>query len=397
MENEKNKIGIITAAIVGMNAMIGAGMATFPSVLSGQVGPAGTLSCLFSIALILCIGLSLGRTAEIFPGEGWNYLYPSKWGGHITGIFSASCYLIAVTVAMGFLTQQAGVWSHVIFPFIAPKYLGILIILILMSLVLAGAHTSSWAQYVIAGFVLIPLILTGTYCWFHFNPKLLVPFMPHGITSVFQTSSIIMFAFGGFESIISLYAIVKNPTKNVPRAFILAISGVGLFYLFFFYGVLFAIPKHYFAEGLQEPLSSVLAKFFPSAKILSNFVWIGAMFGIIGTLHSMIWSLSTLFTSVLKKAKGKTIQTALNKNIWNDKVSVIVTTAAIGLTSLLLHEQALLPLTVFFIVISYTFSIATLFFVKKERFSWHNIITLIGMCGGGLMFYFSAKIIAKLF
>jgi amino acid transporter len=338
MENE-NKIGIITAAIVGMNAMIGAGMATFPTVLSGQVGPAGILSCLFSVALILCIGLSLGRTAEILPGEGWNYLF------------------------------------------------------ILMSLVLAGAHTSSWAQYVIAGFVLIPLILTGTYCWFHFNPKLLVPFMPYGVTSIFQTSSIIMFAFGGFESIISLYAIVRNPTKNVPRAFMLAISGVGLFYLFFFYGVLFAIPKHYFVAGLQEPLSAVLAKFFPTSKILSNFVWIGAMFGIIGTLHSMIWSLSTLFTSVLKKAKGKIIQTALNKNIWNDKVSVIVTTAAIGLTSLLLHEKALLPLTIFFIVISYVLSIATLLFVKKEWISWHNIITLIGICGGGLMFYFATQII----
>ena len=389
MKNE-NKIGIGTASIVGINAMIGAGIAALPTILSSQVGPAGIFSCLFSIMFVMCIGLSLGRMAEIYPGEGWNYLYPSKWGGHGAGIFSSTAYLLAVVSAMGFLTQQAGVWCGTFIPFIPPKYLGLLIIFVLMLLVIAGAEASSITQYIIAACVIIPLGTTAIFCWFHFNPLLLTPFMPHGIKSVLKASPSILFAFGGFESIISLYAIVKNPQKSIPRAFVLAIGTVGFIYLFFFYGILFAIPSFYFSGGLQDTLSNVLKTVFPHAKILSTFVLIGAVFGIIGTLHSMIWSLSTLFTSVLHKAKSSIIKNAIANKTWNNTTSIIVTTFCIGLTSLIFRGEALPALTSFFIVFTYILSIVGLLFIKKEWRSKHNIITMLGLMGGGMMIFFAA-------
>ena len=51
-----------------------------------------------------------------------------------------------------------------------------------------------------------------------------------------------LFALLGFECIVSLYSVVENPTKNVPRAFMIAILFVGGLYLFFTGGIFMDIP-----------------------------------------------------------------------------------------------------------------------------------------------------------
>lgn len=396
-QKNHNKIGLLTATIVGMNAMIGIGIAGLPAILANEVGPAGIISCIFSIFLILCIGLSLGRAAELFPGAGWNYLYPSKWGGHKVGIIASTFYVLAVVAAMGFLTQQAGIWCSTFIPFMPAKYLGVLITLILMLFVIAGAETSSRVQYLIAACVILPLGATALYCWFNFDINLVTPFAPHGTGSIFHAVPLIVFAFGGFESIISLYAILEKPKTNIPRAFIFAILGVGSLYIFFFYGILFAIPNKYFEGGLNTTLFHVLSAYFPQAKILATLVLFGAVFGIIGTLHSMIWSLSTLITSVLKRTKSKLIHNALDKKIWNNKTSVIITTIAIATTSLLIKGETLLPLTSMLIISTFVLSIFALVFVKKEWKSGHNIITLFGLATGVSMIYIAGlKVLSAL-
>jgi len=106
MATEERKIGFRAAVIIAVNAMIGAGVLAMPAVLGRNVGPASIISFFIGIGAVLCIGLSLGRAAEIYPGRGWNYLYPSKWAGHRMGMLASSAYLIGVVIAMGFLVQQ---------------------------------------------------------------------------------------------------------------------------------------------------------------------------------------------------------------------------------------------------------------------------------------------------
>ncbi len=393
-----NKISLRAATIVGINAMIGAGVLAIPAILANIVGPAGIISAFCSIFFVLCIGLSLGRAADIYPGSGWNYLYPSKWAGHKVGLFSAFSYLIGIIIAMGFLVQQAGIWCSHFITFISPKFLAVIIFLILTLLVVAGAQAASWSQYIIAFLVVVPLLLSAVFCWYNFDINLVTPFMPHGVTSIFKGISTIIFALFGFESIASLYPIVKDPQKNIPKAFFISISVVGILYILFLYGILFAVPASYFNLGINESLSGVLARFFYDYKFLSTFVLIGAVFGILGTLHSMLWSSSELFTSVLKKSKSRFIKNCFAKNIWNEKVSIIVTAALIFISFLFLNAKILIPMTALLVVPSYVLSMVSLLFIKKEWVSLRNIITILGLVGGLLVFYFAGHMtIAALF
>lgn len=393
MKNTK-KIGLSTAIIIGVNAMIGAGVLAIPTLLASNVGPAGIITTVLSLIFVLSIGLSLGRLAELYPVNAWSYAYPSKWAGHFTGVISSFFYLFGIIVGMGFLAQLAGVWVGKLVPenlvsILTPQVLGVLIIIILTLLVLAGAKASSWSQYLIVAFVLIPLILTAIYCWYHFNINLVSPFVPQGIVSIFKATPIVLFALLGFESIASLFPVIENPKKNLAKAIVYSILIVGLVYLLFFYGVLFAIPKNYFAAGLSEPLSQVLNNFFPSAQFLSVLIYLGAVFGIVGTIHSMLWSISKLFTNVLSMTKSTVIKMVVDKNIWNEKVAVIATAFFMSIAAVFVDGGILVTMTALFIVPSYVLSISLLLFEKSEWKNNKNLITLIGLSGGFLLVYFA--------
>lgn len=385
----ENKIGLKTAVIIGINAMIGTGILTIPTMLSHAVGPAGIISMILGITFVLAIGLSFGRLANIHSAAGWSYNYPAKWAGHKTGMISAFFYLFGIIVGMGFLAQQAGIWCSKIFPNLHPDLLGIIIISILTLLVLAGAKTSAWTQYLIVLLVLVPLILTSIYCWSNFNVQLTTPFMPNGFTSIFKSLTIVLFALFGFESIASLFPIVENPQKNVPKAFVYSILIVGILYMLFSYGVLFAIPAIFFKNGISEPLSSIMSNYFPQAKFLHIFIFTSAVFGIIGTIHSMLWSISELFTDVLKQTKSNFIHKLIRKNIWNNKVAIVVTSFLMIIAAIFIEGGFLVSMTSLFIVSSYVLSIILLLFEKSEWKSNHNYIALIALLGGAILIYFA--------
>jgi len=385
------KIGVLVATIIGFNAMVGAGVLLMPAMLSSAVGPAGVFTLIFSVVLVLSMGLSLGRAAEIFPGAGWSYLYPSKWAGHIVGLISAFLYIGGLLVAMGVLVQQAGIWTNKIIPMVPAEPLGIYILLFLMLMVVAGAKTSSWWQYIIAFFVVTALLATGFFGWINFKPSLLVPFMPKGFISIFSAGPALLFSFLGFESAVSLYSIVKNPSKNVPKAITSAVILVGILYFLFVFGVLYSVPASYFSEGINVPLVDVLKSVYPNYEFLGFFVIIGAIFAIVGTIHSVLWGVSELLTDVLKRTKSKIIQTALEKRFWNNKVSTLVCTTVMFLSAVLATGEKLVSLTVFFVVPSYTLSVLALLFEKEEWKNRRNYITLVAVFAGSLMIYFAGR------
>ncbi|MFH1644265.1 MAG: APC family permease [bacterium] len=387
MSNGEQKISMTAAAVIAFNAMVGAGVLLMPAILSSLVGPASILTLLLSIVLVISMGLSLGRAAETFPGSGWSYLYPSTWGGHIVGLISSFGYIIGLLLAMGVLVQQAGIWVHKVIPFIPVQPLGIYILLILMILILAGAKTSSWAQYLIAVLVITGLFLSGLFGWLNFDIATLTPFAPNGIMPIFRAGPSLLFSFLGFECVCSLYSIVKDPQKNVPKALIYSVIAVGILYFTFVFGFLYSIPSQYFAGGINVPLVDVLLAAYPKYRILAWLVTTGAIFGIVGTLHSVVWAISELLTSVLQKTKAGFVKTLFKKSFWNEKVSVLVCTAIVLLSAILARGESLVAIVAFFIVPAYTLSIMSLLFAKKKK--QNIVITLIALFGGGIMIYFS--------
>lgn len=384
--DDETKVGIIVATLIGVNAMIGAGVMALPALVAKTAGPAGILSFLLSTVCGIFLGLSLARLAIIHPGKAWNYLYPSLWGGHTCGMLSASCYLFGIIIAMGFLVQQAGIWLHPFIPMIEPQSLGIITLALLTLLVLAGAHVSSWGQYIIASCVVVPLLITTIVCWSHFSFEAITPFMPFGTASIFSAASLTLFSFFGFESISSLYSSLQNPSRTIMYATILSISIVGFIYMIFTAGILFSVPLSCFSAGVNEPLSIVVKRAFPQYTFLPALILVAGLFAIIGTLHSMIWSVGNLFFDVISRVRTRFIIKLLNAKVITNSRIVIVTSVFMGLSSLV-HAEQLIKLAVVLVIITYLLAIIYLLFQKKEWESGFNFITVSACISGIILLY----------
>lgn len=299
--SDQAKIGVTVATIVGMNAMIGAGIFSVPAALASFVGPAGILTYTFVIIAVWCLGTSIARLAQLFPQEGSFYIYAKQWGGHTAGLLSAGSYLLGLLIAMGLLAQVAGTYLHAYFPFISSFFWGIILLCMLTLLNAFGVVLSEVGQIILICTTLFPLILTTIMCFTKANINNLFPFMPYGLTNVFAATRAVIFGFFGFECAASLFSIVKNPEKNVSRALTYAVSIVGVIYLLFVMSLILAVPLNLFSPTL--PLSETLCIIFPHNRWIINCIHLSILSAIIGTVHSMIWSSSALLLSYFKQFK----------------------------------------------------------------------------------------------
>ena len=102
-------------------------------------------------------------------------------------------------------------------------------------------------------------------------------------------------SFIGFDSIAQAGGEAKNPTKTLPRAILLAIVGVGLFYFLFASSVYHIVPWSFVAEeAMVKDISApgLLSYVLPSG--LGIAILAGAAIALINDLPAMLLSVSRL-------------------------------------------------------------------------------------------------------
>jgi amino acid efflux transporter len=389
MSTNTEKIGLATATIIGMNAMIGSGIFTAPAALAANVGPAGILAYLFVIIAALFMALSLARLAQLYPEEGSFYTYAKQWGGHTIGMIAIGSYFIGLVIAMGLLAQMAGSYLHHFFPSLSPQLLATSTLVILTLLNMFGMALSELGQKILICTTIFPLIAITILCFFKGSLSNLTPFAPHGFGNVLKATRMVIFGFFGFECATSLFNIVKKPEKNVPRALTLSILIVGTIYLLFVAAIIYSVPLHLFVDP-RMPLSDVLSVVFPTIPWLITLIHCAILSAIIGTIHSMIWASSNLLTLIVTQFKNATIKKI--GSLITPKIAVLMVGAAILTSNMLLHNLNLFfYITAIFIVISFVLSLITLLTLKKEWKSGQNIQTIIGIATAALIFAFAVE------
>ncbi len=387
--DHSQKIGLLTATIVGMNAMIGAGIFTIPSALAGNAGPASILTFAFVAFAVWCMAQSIARVAQLFPQEGSFYAYVRPWGGHTMGLFAASCYLLGITIAMGLLTHSAG--EHLVryVPSSSPQFLGGSCLIALTFLNLFGISLSSISQQILIVLTVFPLLATTALCFTKASLSNLVPFAPYGIKSIFEQTRTVAFSFFGFEAIASLFAIIRDPQKNLPRAISYSLMIVAGLYLLFVTSLILAIPLHYFSE-YPGPVANALIHVFPGKDWVIECIHISSLFAILGTLHSMIWASGVLTLSLFKKIRVCSTQQLLVCGALNKQSATIFIGGCIFGSFYLLSSTLSFILTALFLITSYVLAMITLLTIPSEWKSGRNAITVTGIATALLIFYFAA-------
>lgn len=381
-QNNQHKIGLMGATIICMNAMIGAGIFTTPAKLALSVGPAGIITYAFVIVAVLFMALSLARVAQIYPEEGAFYTYTKQWGGHAMGILAAGAYIFAVIIALGLITQMAAEYLHAFLPAISTNIFGILIISTIVALNVIGVRIMQLGQLILLCCTLFALISTTLLCLFNANTSNLTPFMPFGWSSLASATSAAIFAFFGFESATSLFPIVENPTKNIPKALTYSLLIVGLIYVSFISAIILAIPREIFTST-RMPISDAIIGVFPQYAWLAKLIGFAILTSFLGVLQSMTYSIATLMFSFFKLTNLKSVT--------QHKNSFQLIVIAIGLFTLFnfyaIKSMGLFfNLTALFIIFAFITSILTLVIKKHDKTLNQKITTILGLSTAVIIF-----------
>jgi amino acid transporter len=391
MSSHKATIGLATATAVCLNAMIGSGIFTAPVAIASSVGPAGILAYLFVGIAVWCLAFAFARLAQLFPGEGSFYRYASQWMGHKGGLLVSGMYLIGLTVAMGMLCHICSFYLVRIFPGIPLVVLGSCSIIVLTFLNMLGVQLSSFGQQILLVCTLFPLCAITILCLCNAHFSYLTPFAPYGFKNILEITRVVIFGFLGFECASSLFGIVEDAPKNVPRAISYSVIIIVIIYTLFVASLILAVPLYLFADA-TKPLPEVLLQVLPNYGWLINLSHFTILSAIVGTLHSMIWSSSTLLHSLMHRIPFMHKFLSRINHSYQHPLMVTAIGGAILFYFLFLHD-----LNFFFsaasalIVGAMCLSVVALLFVRGEWTSGRNGIVLVGLATACVILYFSLQ------
>jgi amino acid transporter len=219
----------------------------------------------------------------------------------------------------------------------------------------------------------------------------LTPFAPFGLTNAIKATRVVIFSFFGFECATSLFSIVKDPAKNVPKALTYSILLVGIIYTAFIGSIIVSTPLSAFADH-NTRISVILLQLFPQYTWIAKFIDFSILAAILGTIHSMIWASSSLLVTILRRINNRHVRSLVNAGYLNTTTAVLCVGAAILVSYTTLHNIDLFfYLTALFIVFSFVMSMITLLTIKQEWQNRQNIKTVLGIFTATAIFIFALE------
>ena len=209
-------LGFWDSVAIGIAAMIGAGIFVVSGIGTRIAGSAVILAFIIAGVVALFNALSSAELAAAIPREGGTYEYArrllSPKIGFITGwFFISSKMLESATIALAF-----GAYVSIVLNF-DPRIFGIVAVLVLTLVNVAGVRTSTDASKVMA---VIKVGLLAAFAFFGLSAVKaahFVPFAPSGLQGVLTASAIVFFAYTGYAGLQLWVKRLRNLEKRFRK------------------------------------------------------------------------------------------------------------------------------------------------------------------------------------
>ena len=281
-------LGLFQVFAIGTGTMIGAGIFVLPSIAISTAGPAAIFAFVLGGLITLATTLSVVELATAMPRAGGSYYFISRALGPMFGtVIGLGAYLSLVfkgSFALIGLAEYLNVFFD--FPVVVVALIsGILLILINYR----GAKSSGNLQNIIVVFLILILVAFIIKGMGMINRDYLDPFMPYGVSSVFETTGIIFISYLGIVKLAAVSEEVKNPDKNIPIAFL----GSVIFVIILYAGIIFIINGMVDLETLKNTKTPlVYASSLMAGMAGTIIITIAGFFATISTANAAILSSS---------------------------------------------------------------------------------------------------------
>lgn len=291
--NLARHLSVLDITFIGVGAIIGAGIFVITGQASSTMaGPAIIISFLIGAVAIGITALIYAELSSLYPvsgsaysytyatlGElfawlvGWNLLLEygvatsavaTGWSGYFRRFCEANFDFTLPLALTGAYDPLKGTWVDL------PAFLIIIAIFILLAI---GIKESAKVNNIIVLIKIGVLSLFITFGLPHLDWSNLSNFFPYGWEGVWHATSLIIFAYLGFDAISTVAEEAKNPTKTVPQGLIYSLAFSTLFFVL----VSFTLTGMVSYQHLNVPDALAFSMYKVGEPFIASIIALGAV------------------------------------------------------------------------------------------------------------------------
>lgn len=273
-------LGLFHAVVVGLGAMLGAGVFVAFGPATAAAGT-GVLWALLLAGLIAWANAdSSARLAAVMPTSGGAYVYGRRrlsplWGGVAGWAFVVGKSASAAAIA---LTAGRYLWPELARP------VAVLCVVALTTVACLGARRSARATAVLVLVVLVTLLITVLALRAAPTAPVATP-TTTTLAGVLEGAGLLFFAFAGYARIVTLGEEVRTPERTIPRAVGLALVIVLVVYGAVGWSLLHALGPAALAEAVAPVADAVravgLGGWAPVVAVVAGLAALGSLLGVL--------------------------------------------------------------------------------------------------------------------
>ncbi|MFT5432808.1 MAG: amino acid transporter/nucleotide-binding universal stress UspA family protein [Myxococcota bacterium] len=250
--------------MIGVGAMIGAGIFVLTGIAAGVSGPASILAFALNGAVTLLTAFAYAELAAAIPEAGGGYAFVRRAFPGVVGFTAGWLLWFAYTVACSlyalgfagyfweFFIRYAPGLSEFAFALVSEHgaILGItlLVAVLFVRLNARGSEVTGQAENFLT---VSKLVVLGVFIIYGFRAVLeapdqaarsFSPFFPQGFGGVIVAMGLTFIAFEGYDLIATVAEEIKEPEKNIPKAIFISLAITVVMYLLILFVALAAAP-----------------------------------------------------------------------------------------------------------------------------------------------------------
>jgi APA family basic amino acid/polyamine antiporter len=295
------RLGVGDAVLVGLGAMIGAGVFVSFAPAAGAAGDGLLVGLAIAAVVAFCNATSSARLAARYPTSGGTYVYGRERLGPFWGYLAGWSFVVGKTASCAAMALTVGTYvlpSHA-------HLVAVAAVVALTAVNYVGLRKAAWLTRIIVAVVLAVLVTVVVVGLAGGGSAGAPPAPSWTGVGVVRAAGLLFFAFAGYARIATLGEEVRDPARTIPRAIPLALGITLVTYASVAVALLVTLGPARLALSTAPLADAVRTAGVPA---LVPVVTVGAAVAAVGSLLALILGVSR---TVLAMARDGHLPTTL--------------------------------------------------------------------------------------
>ncbi len=355
----KRSLGALDLTVLGIGAIIGAGIFVIAGKGAQLAGPGIMLSFVLVGIACLCAALCYAELASMIPAAGSAYAYTYTTMGEfpawLIGWFLVLEYTVAsAAVASGWSGYFAKIlnsfgldlptaithspWDATPGLFNLPAALISLLVTVLLVI---GVRESARTNAALVALKITVLVLFVIVALPHVKPGNWEPFLPFGFGGVLAGGALIFFAYIGFDAVATTAEEAKNPQRDVPIGILGSLAICTVFYIVVAAVMTGMVP--FTSLNTSAPLATALS--LVGAEKWAALISFGAIFGLTSVIMVLMMGMPRIWFAMSRDGLLPAVFSRVHPTFRTPWIATIINGVSVALITGFMNIDAIAEMT----------------------------------------------------